>query len=88
MADPRIQNILQRVFDRVAELMEVDRFYVALHNGERSRLDFPFAAEEGKVMETGRGAWAPRAYREKAALPDYVIEHCTPLLIEKDLERW
>lgn len=88
MTSPRMKNILRLVADCAVKLMDVDRFYVTLYDDVRSRLDFPLVMSNGEVLETGRGPWSPRPYKGSVALPDYVIEYRTPLLVEKDLEEW
>jgi len=83
MASSQMESILRPVAYRAIELMDVNRFYVVLYDDNRSYLDFPIVIEDGETVN-----WASRPYQRKAALPDYVIEHRTPLLVEKDLAEW
>jgi GAF domain-containing protein len=88
MASPRVERILKQVFDTAANLMDLDSFYAALLDETTGQLAFPFAVSNGKELETGKGKWAPRPYKGRAVLPDYVMEIGHPVLTEPDLTNW
>lgn len=85
MASERIQNILTSVNKRVQQLMEVDRFYVALYDPVRAELEFPLVVDNDKLVETSQTRWTVRPYQGRALLPDRVIDQRMPLLFEHDL---
>ena len=44
MAGDRVEDILQSVYGKVRDLLESDRFYIALYDRRRGRLSFPLIA--------------------------------------------
>lgn len=88
MASPRVEKILRQVFDTAANLVDLDSFYAALLSETTGQLEFPFAFSNGKELKTGKGKWAPRLYKGRAVLPDYVMETGRPVLAEPDLKSW
>ena len=87
MASERIQNILLSVSNKVQRLMEVDRFYAALYDPARAKLEFPLVVGSGSLVETSQTPWTMRPYRGHALLPDLVIAQEAPLLLEHDLAK-
>ena len=83
MASERIQKILTLVNNRVQQLMEVDRFYVALYDPVRMKLEFPLVVDNGDLAETSQTPWTTRPYQGRM-LPDRVIDQKEPLLFEHD----
>lgn len=91
MASDTITKLLQSVYDKVKGLLEIDRFYVAMYDRRRGRLEFPLVVEG---FEAEPGTWPRRAIQSFAAspddgvevlCPDWVIAQGKAVLCEQDL---
>ena len=65
MAGDRVVKILQSVYRKIRDLLEIDRFYVALYDPRRGRLEFPLVEppETTGRCETKVEIWAERPSR-------------------------
>ncbi len=93
MAEENITRLLQSVHDKVRDLLEMDRFYVALYDRRRGRLSFPLVLEH-QDDETVPLSWAERPFQPfepppgdgvEILWPDWVIAQGKPVLCEQDL---
>ncbi|MDX1688576.1 MAG: GAF domain-containing protein, partial [Candidatus Promineifilaceae bacterium] len=74
-----VNAVVETVYDYMGRLMNVDNFYIALHDSETDEISFPLAVEEGE-----RAPWPSRQRGE--GLTEYVIDRREPLLILEDVE--
>ena len=90
MTSERTEKILKSVSQKVHKLLKPDRFYVALHDSERSALTFPWVVEHGKLRQWDRlackGAEGKGNQKdEHIRLPNFVITQASPQLFEENL---
>lgn len=74
----RIEAILGVVNDKVQRLMNVDCFYVALHDAVTSKLTFPLAAEKDDKGQVSVVSWPCRALQVPKLL-DNITERKQPV---------
>ncbi|MBN1483813.1 MAG: GAF domain-containing protein [Chloroflexia bacterium] len=81
----RVERILESVGEKVRQLLQPERFYAALYDPVREKIDFYLPADQaGKVA----GPFLfnqPRPYHGATLLPDCAIAQESVLLFERDL---
>lgn len=81
-------TITENVYTYTAKLMETPQFYVALYNEQDRMISFPYVVMDGERVLPGHefyNQWLPRPI--STGLTGYIIEHKTPILIDKNAEK-
>ncbi len=80
MTSEKIQRIFISVDEKVQSLIKPDRFYIALYDPRRNRVEFPWIVEN----RTDKLVWESRQPDERQ-LPDYVLMKGSSLHHERDV---
>ncbi len=80
MDTKKIRNILEKVSESMHQLLDIDRFYAALYDPAKTKLEFPFVKDKGIDIH-----FNSRPY-ENVLLPDFVIKKKIPLILEYKLK--
>jgi|Deesub1362A_J573_1020465.scaffolds.fasta_scaffold03093_2 PAS domain S-box-containing protein len=75
-----LDSLLTTLYLQVAHLLQVDSFYVALHDPEQNAIHYPFAVKDGKRVQ-----WPARASSDR--LTERVIQEGKPILIPRGGEK-
>lgn len=81
-----ISAMSKLLYEESCKLMNLENFYVALYDEEGKRVTFEFVVEDGQVLETQTGEWAPRA--DGNGLTEYVIRESKAVYIPSDIRTW
>lgn len=97
VASNNITRLLQSVHDKLRGLLEMDRFYVALYDRRRGRLEFPLVVEQrGGRAKAEQIAWPERAVHlfeplpddeARVLWPDWVVVQGKTVLCDQDLPK-
>ncbi|MGD8822177.1 MAG: GAF domain-containing protein, partial [Anaerolineales bacterium] len=75
-----LDSLLRTIYDQVSDLLDVENFYVALHDLDTGLLTYPLAIKHGQ-----RQTWASRELTDR--LTDRVIETAAPILIPQNASK-
>lgn len=72
-----LDSLLSTIYDQVSDLLDVENFYVALHDLDTGLLTYPLAIKHGQ-----RQNWASRELTDR--LTDRVVNTSSPILIPQN----
>lgn len=79
MVSEKIQNIFSAVNGKVLSLIKPDRFYIALYDSRKNKVEFPWVSENAT-----KSVWETRQLAENQ-LPDEVLSQGVSLHYEQDV---
>lgn len=74
-----LNELLERIYVQVSNLMDTTSFYIALLDREQDEVSFPLAVERGE-----RVPWRPR--RKGQGLTEYILQTQQPLLMKHGVD--
>ncbi len=93
-----VDEILEQIHTQVDKLMDARNLYIAFYDADTDTVSFPLAYGDGKKIETGVGAWAPRGRAKpleegeerkpgesRYGLTEYVIDRGEPEISKGDM---
>lgn len=81
-------TITENIYVYTSKLMETPQFYVALYDDQDRMISFPYVVMDEERVLPGHefyNQWLPRPI--STGLTGYIIEHKTPILIDKNAEK-
>ena len=88
MSQTKLHTIFSHIQTAVSELLEVDRFYVAMLDLDRGRLSFPYVWKDGEELPIDQAPWIERELHDDRWGLDLVMKDCLDALTDWQKAYW